>query len=532
MLPADLLVTRTKKDRIYPVFAKLDAERLELAAEVGAVYKNFAGRKRSEIDEIFAEFEQEQGLNFKLVRGLRTLLERRCVFKSEFAVEPVLARRAVFEAASSASSGRVTSREAREEVVENVAARLGVSAADLERSLWSDLESEVVLADFTASSLTPEELLRSYNLSLAQTLLFKSTGMTLEFKSNFKEIFRAVKKNGLMYSLKGGGSGGKIKMRIEGASSLLKLSERYGTALAKLLPAVVRSDEWALDAEVVVRRGRTPQIYHFLLDSSRSKGLLTSRREEREPKKEQPVFDSRVEEKFYNEFLATPAAESWELVREPNAIFTGKGVFLPDFKFKHKEAEGVEVYFEIVGFWTADYLRKKFSKLRALPFNILVALNSNLACFNLLNFDLDLGHPTILYTRKVPLGEVLWHLAKIETEETRRQVESLSSVEICLEGGIIFIKDLATRYKVGKEAVRACLKAPGYSDFVVFKEVVVKRGLLNEVEGRLAGVRLYAEARRVIEGLGLPNPDEVLAELGFKVRWKGLDPNAATIELN
>jgi hypothetical protein len=29
----------------------------------------------------------------------------------------------------------------------------------------------------------------------------------------------------------------------------------------------------------------------------------------------------------------------------------------------------------------------------------------------------------------------------------------------------------------------------------------------------------------------LPNPDEVLAELGFTVNWKGLDPDAASIEL-
>ena len=84
------------------------------------------------------------------------------------------------------------------------------------------------------------------------------------------------------------------------------------------------------------------------------------------------------------------------------------------------------------------------------------------------------------------------------------------------------------RYNVGKEALRACLNNPSY---VVFKEIVVKRELLNEVKDKLASVRLYVEARRTIEDIGLLNPDEVLAKLGFKVKWKGLDANAATIEL-
>ncbi|MEA2074416.1 MAG: hypothetical protein U9O85_01575 [Euryarchaeota archaeon] len=39
------------------------------------------------------------------------------------------------------------------------------------------------------------------------------------------------------------------------------------------------------------------------------------------------------------------------------------------------------------------------------------------------------------------------------------------------------------------------------------------------------------EARKAIEGVGLTNTDEVLAHLRYKVKWKGLDVNAATITL-
>jgi hypothetical protein len=44
-------------------------------------------------------------------------------------------------------------------------------------------------------------------------------------------------------------------------------------------------------------------------------------------------------------------------------------------------------------------------------------------------------------------------------------------------------------------------------------------------------IKLYVEARKTIEDIGLSNPDEVLAELGFHVKWKCLDIGAASIEL-
>ncbi|NQE52355.1 hypothetical protein C5S29_02080 [ANME-1 cluster archaeon GoMg3.2] len=89
--------------------------------------------------------------------------------------------------------------------------------------------------------------------------------------------------------------------------------------------------------------------------------------------------------------------------------------------------------------------------------------------------------------------------------------------------------DIAMRYEVYKEAVRACLNVPGY---VVFKEVVVKKEFLDEVKDKLVAIPSYVDAKRTIDGFGLLNHDEVLAELGFKVKWKGLDMGAATIELS
>ncbi|MBK5190706.1 MAG: DUF790 family protein [Methanosarcinales archaeon] len=512
MLPSDLLITRIKKDRIYPDFAQLTAEHLELTAELIDVYKNLTGKKKSEIDVLLEELEQ--GLNFKRVRGLRTLLERRCTFTSQFTIDPVQARRAVFRIAS---ESKVTNRKERAEVIESVAQDLTVPAEDLEHSLWADLESEIILEGF--EHLTPEELLKWYNLSLAQTLLFKSTGMTIAVKGKAPEIFRAIKYFGLMYLQEG-----RDRIRVEGASSLLKLSEKYGTSLAKLLPSIVRSESWQIDAEIVIRRD-TPRIYHFVMDS-RDRNLLTGDEQtmqEIEPEK----FDSSIEKKFYNEFLSLPVAKSWELIREPDVIFTSKGVFIPDFKFQHKELE-IETYFEIVGFWTDSYIKRKLAKLRALPFTMLVAIDKNLACFNAAQFDLGLDQPVILYSKKVPIGDVVRYLAEIEQEAVTMQVEQLKETKIELEGDIIPIADIARKHEISQEAVRAFVKHP---DYVVFKDVIVNKELLQDLKKELTSTEKYVEARRAIEAMRLSNADEILAHLGYKVKWKGLDPSAATIAL-
>jgi predicted nuclease of restriction endonuclease-like RecB superfamily len=511
MLPSDLLLTRTRQDRIYPAFLQLEAENLNLAEELIDVYRTLVGKKKSELADILEDLER--GMEFKRVRGLRTLLERRCTFASQFIIEPSLARRAVFETASHV---KVTNQKERADVIANVAEDLNVTAEDLEQSLWADQESEIILEQF--EPLTPEELLKKYNLSLAQTLLFKATGMTLTIRGRAPELFRAIKYFGLMYLPEAGN-----KIRIEGASSLLKLSERYGTALAKLLPAIVRSESWHLDAEIVIRRDNTPRIYHFIMDS-RDKPLLMSA--EPEPEPAPTTFDSSIEKKFYNEFVALPVAKNWELIREPDVIVTKRGVFIPDFKFQHKELD-IETYFEIVGFWTDSYIKRKLAKLRALPFTMLVAIDKSLACFNAEPFGFGgIDQPLIQFKKKVPIGDVVRYLTTIEQEAVRKQVEELKETEIALDCDIIPIAELARECKMSQDAVRTCVNDP---DYVVFKEVIVNKVLLSTIKENLQGVEKYLQAREIIVDYKLTNADEVLAHLGYKVKWKGLDPNEARI---
>ena len=143
-------------------------------------------------------------------------------------------------------------------------------------------------------------------------------------------------------------------------------------------------------------------------------------------------------------------------------------------------------------------------------------------------FDLGLDQPVILFSKKVPIGVVVRYLAAVEQEAVKKQVEQLRETDIVLEEDIISVKDLAQKYGMSQEAVRASLKNP---DYVVFREVAVRKELLSKIKEKLVAVEKYVEARKIIEEAGLPNADEVLAHLGFRVHWKGLDPSVATIAL-
>jgi len=53
---------------------------------------------------------------------------------------------------------------------------------------------------------------------------------------------------------------------------------------------------------------------------------------------------------------------------------------------------------------------------------------------------------------------------------------------------------------------------------------------LSKIKEKLIDIeKKYVEAREIIEQAGLTNADEILAYLGYRVQWKGLDPNEARI---
>src|SRR3989441_10015706 len=429
MLPSNLLRAKINRGMITPLYASLDLDTLAIAERISAIFSNAMGKRRGELMDKLSEVE-EAGNDFKLVRGLSTLLERRCTFKAESDFNPKEARMAVFE---EASRSRTASLEERNGVIQTVSAKLGISPEAMEKTLFSDLEDEVILREF--KPLEAERLLKQYNLSVTQTLLFKSLRVEFTASGNWKNIFRDVKRFGLIYSVERGSDG--FKVSLDGPLSLFKMTERYGTSIAKILPQIVASDSWSIRAEILARsRGR---VYTFEADGRELKGIILSATDAPTGRVRPDQYDSTVEERFARSFLS--CGSGWTLKREPEPLVAGTHVLIPDFSF---EKNGPKAYLEVVGFWTSDYLDSKISKLKQVAgIDMIVAADQSLACSKLKT--LKTNALVIYYDKEVPLKPIIEHLKERNRLIVKEEVKNFKTEEISLTGDIVSLDEIAKK---------------------------------------------------------------------------------------
>src|SRR5919109_4217718 len=304
MLTLQLLRVRTRNRAIFPLFCTKDEE-IELAKKIIEEFEHAWENKEKKAvleDRIAAIEESEVGNDYKLVRGFYALLERRCTFKSKNSdndndgtsipvpiIEPVRIRKAIFE--ESSKRGFALTELERREIADSVASKLHLSSTDaVLKAMWSDSEDNLILEHF--HTIEPEALIGWYNLSLMQTLLFNCTKLDFYISGglNWKRVLRSVKRLGLMYHLQQPQQQqqeNRIICSLEGPLSLFKLTDRYGTSLAKLLPSIIfSSDEkaegggssnggWRLDAWIVRKTMDGRKIYEFKISKNEVPKLLT-----------------------------------------------------------------------------------------------------------------------------------------------------------------------------------------------------------------------------------------------------------------
>jgi hypothetical protein len=122
----------------------------------------------------------------------------------------------------------------------------------------------------------------------------------------------------------------------------------YGHALAAMVPQLAWCDRFELQAKCVLAPG------DGTLELRRGDPIF--------PAEEPRRYDSKLEERFARDF--TRAAPRWRLIREPHPVQAGTRLIYPDFLLVHREDAERSWTLEIVGFWTADYLRTKLGAYR------------------------------------------------------------------------------------------------------------------------------------------------------------------------
>lgn len=522
MIQSDLLRFKIdyKNDKIYPLLSSIEnqSKEYEVASKIIEIfdkcYKEKLSKERlglmiKELEYIYKDY--------KLIRGLYSLMEKRCIFapiiedtENDYGLinrndikyndinrqvpsegiknlTPYEIRRRVFE--ESSQRNIAVSEINRQEILDAVAHKLQTTASILVKIMWSDLDENMIIMHYR--NIDPPSLLVSYNVSSIQTLLFDCLRIKIKMNASesigtiWKWVLRKVKKLGLMYWLEidiNSGSNNnndlksKIVCTIEGPLNVIKLTDRYGIAIAKIIPDIFQSEFWELNAEIlrINSEGKkklyvfemnektnadkiSPDIIKNFYNNANEKSILTpfnskaidltstknqvdkfqkTQKSKRENihllsnvESNSPIyrFDSDIEKTFYQKFKSFDS--SWKISREPEPIVTNqRTAFIPDFlltRFKNK------IIVEIIGFWTKDYLLRKISKITQTLdskldenfFMILIIDFDNLASYELDKqnklSDIRNNDKVLIIPYKknnIPFGEIISFLKMIDSK--------------------------------------------------------------------------------------------------------------------
>ncbi|CAI50015.1 DUF790 family protein [Natronomonas pharaonis DSM 2160] len=411
MLTADLARSRTYEDTITPLFIDTDDQRYrDTAEELIHIFEEHLGGPKGELEDTIDQLTAAD-TDYKIVQGLAKLLKDECEFETVAPVAPQRIREELFAVAND-NYPIVRQPTLGEDtksiwVYSTVAERLGITLEECYRGMYADLEENQQLVRFghrvsdeyegvedsttttrltgnseesyAEDTVTVDWLLTRYNLALAQAVLYDATEMRVRVWDSFATVFSYVKLFGLMHRIYPIDRDGNrvpstdvadgYEAVLDGAVSLFSKSRKYGIRMANFLPALPLCDRWEMEADILDDdSGPSSRTLSFELDHTEGLSSHYSA---------QSDFDSDVERTLAQKWER--ANTDWELIREDDVLDLGAEVMLPDFAVEHPD--GRRVLFEIVGFWTPEYLDEKLAKIRdADRDNLIVAVSERLDC--------------------------------------------------------------------------------------------------------------------------------------------------------
>lgn len=245
---------------------------------------------------------------------------------------------------------------------EEAGAELGFDAREMERLLYADAPGARVLK--RAPTLDGRALLARYNVELARAVLLDAERVRFTARGGWRRVFSAVKAARLMHTVTRAGRSYQVEVTGPAAAFIVR-SNRYGVRLARVLPALMRTPGWRLEADV--RRGDA--VLKFAV---RSRPRAAGEKSPIGGEARRARYDSKWERSLADDFRKRfgAARSNWTLSRETAPVDAGDELFFPDFTLRH--ADGREALVELVGFWTPEYLEAKARKVAAAQLDNLV----------------------------------------------------------------------------------------------------------------------------------------------------------------
>ncbi|GAA0304748.1 DUF790 family protein [Halarchaeum salinum] len=493
MLTKDLLRVSRAGGGYRPRFA--DADDTAVAGRVLDAYRDAVGDDRRALSAALTALERDAP-DFKLVRGFAKLVDRDATFEVRAPVEPRTARNVAFAAAEDV--GVVTEGE-RERALADAAERLDATPDDVATSLHADRDAREVLTA-VESRWGADALVAQYNISLAQTALFDATEVRVR-TDDPRSLVLAIKRLGLLYEVHEVDGGVGREVVLTGPDALFRRTRRYGTRFARVLRAVVGRDEWRVEATID--------------DRGTERTMTLSDADPLRVPDAEPVtdvsYDSGVEREFAARFAALDL--DWDLVREPDLLDAGDHLMVPDFAFDYRYAD-FRVYFEIMGFWTPEYVEKKLAQLDATDVELLVAVDESLGVGDEIETR---DHRAIPYTGSVRVKDVVDALREFETDLEAAASDDLPNA-LVPDADVVALDALAESHGVPVDAI----EDRAFPEHDLVGRTLVRPAVIDALRDEIEAGMALDEAEERIEQRGLTETSAVLAALEYRVEWEGL----------
>ena len=476
MLPKELSAYSVRKGFIYPHFQTYE----QLAKIIIEVFYKSIGKKFCEIKDECSSFEISE--NYKVIRGYFHILAKNyCQWTESFSDSKEL-RKFLFE------NGPVLSKSERQKIIKLAEEKFGIDSPD--EFMWADKQEEKRLQRF--ESVTSDQLVRIYNLSLIQSILLNSEKVRITLRGAPRKILYLIKKMGLMYTSEE--ENGVCILELTGPVSCVKETTRYGFEFAKIFKILLKAESFTLEAKVgnnILKICDNPELFP-------------------EIEKEEPVFDSSLEEQLFH--LLKDAFPSLSIHKEIDIVKSGRNIFIPDFCL---ELAKNKFYVELVGFWTEDYLNKKMQKIRDSKIDLTIIASEGFCLSDM--ESLSSSKDIILFKNKLPFLEII---KKIKEKIQRYSVYTPIKIERFKK-----VVEVAREMGVSEDLLCERLKGEGYS---VGGGYVFSPDFLREIEYGIKEGMNFEEVKRILADYALP--PEVVEAMGYRFEWKRMLPPEAVLK--
>ena len=296
---------------------------------------------------------------------------------------------------------------------------------------------------------------------------------------------------------------------VTGPDALFSRSRRYGTRFARLLRTVAKASEWRLEA-TVDDHGTERELVLTDEDPVRVPDA---------PPVAEVEYDSGVEADFAARFQGLDL--DWVLSREPEPLATGHRVMIPDFAFDYAPGgdpdagPAFRVFFEVMGFWTPEYVEKKLGQLADVEdVEMVVAVDESLGVGEAVAAT---DAAVVPYSGSVRVKDVVDVLREYETDLVAAAAASLPD-ELAPADDVVTIEAIADRHGVSEDA----LEDVSFPEHERVGRTFVRPAVLDAVARELDAGMSLADAEAVLDERGLDDASAALSALGYRVEWTGL----------